>query len=492
VRLADMALGSDGSVIIGGTFESIDGFAVTNLARLKPDLTLDTNFFARDLILPPVTSLAVLPDGRVLIAGSFTNIGTNQFEGMVRLTAEGRLDTTFNAPFTTVPSSFALAETGNIVALAPWQMWKLNEDGSSAAGFGFFAATGTLHVVGSEVWAGGQRYFERRPLDSLYPDIFLQLEPFGSSSTAVAAIASSADGQTVFGGTFSTVKFAYDYRRTFWTQGLARVRMNPTPNDSLDLTFSAEFGPFDTSRRSKVATIQILPNRDILAGGFFETVNKIPQTNLALLRWDGSLREEFRPRLRGGSIDELLMLPAGGILVRGSVTNVDGKAVGPLFKLSYPAPRPPLVEFLAPRNADAFFAEEGGSQILAEVQGFDPDGALKEVVVFLNGTAVATNRWSRFSVSATPGLGEHWLTAVAEDQDGMRATNSVRFSILAERPSLIARRSEAGDWEIAFKGGALQESEDLRQWEVIAKSETPWRIPPGTIKRFYRVRAVSP
>lgn len=87
----------DGKILIGGFFSQYNGVLKRGFARLHPNGTLDTTFthggdgpqFGPDAI-------AVLPDGRIIIGGSFNSWnGDTNIKKVVRLLPNGMRDTTF-------------------------------------------------------------------------------------------------------------------------------------------------------------------------------------------------------------------------------------------------------------------------------------------------------------------------------------------------------------------------------------------------------------
>src|SRR5947209_5883682 len=57
-----VTLQTNGQILIGGVFLSIGGTAITNVARLNPDGTLDTTFIPRAANLGSVDAIAVQND----------------------------------------------------------------------------------------------------------------------------------------------------------------------------------------------------------------------------------------------------------------------------------------------------------------------------------------------------------------------------------------------------------------------------------------------
>src|SRR5947207_974661 len=86
----------DGKILVGGwiTIGGLGGQA--NLARLNGDGTLDNGFkpvvAGQDIPETTVYSIAVQPDGKIVIAGSFTSVDGQSRTNIARLNANGTLD----------------------------------------------------------------------------------------------------------------------------------------------------------------------------------------------------------------------------------------------------------------------------------------------------------------------------------------------------------------------------------------------------------------
>ncbi len=91
-----VALAPDGKVMIGGTFQLYNGAVRNRLARLHADGSLDAGFNPGQGPDATVVDLDVLPDGKVMIAGSFATYGGTARNGAARVNTNGTLDTSFN------------------------------------------------------------------------------------------------------------------------------------------------------------------------------------------------------------------------------------------------------------------------------------------------------------------------------------------------------------------------------------------------------------
>lgn len=91
-----LAVQTDGKVVIGGNFTNVAGVPRNRIARLNADGSLDTLFDPGTGANASVNAIAVQGDGRILIAGDFTSInGTNRGR-YARLQNGGALDLVFD------------------------------------------------------------------------------------------------------------------------------------------------------------------------------------------------------------------------------------------------------------------------------------------------------------------------------------------------------------------------------------------------------------
>ena len=86
----------DGRLIIGGSFEHVHGVARQSIARLNRDGGLDTTF-AQGVSVGwgEILAVAIQADGRLLIGGTFQEVNGFPRGGLARLNSDGSLDLTF-------------------------------------------------------------------------------------------------------------------------------------------------------------------------------------------------------------------------------------------------------------------------------------------------------------------------------------------------------------------------------------------------------------
>jgi uncharacterized delta-60 repeat protein len=132
-----MALQSDGKILVGGYFTAVNGQTRNRVARLNSDGLLDDTFLnGLDGANGPVMGLAIQPDGKILIGGSFTAVNGISVTNLVRLSPNGALDSSFRytgpAPFFSplIPSGFVAIQTDGKIVVGVRNLFRLNYDGS--------------------------------------------------------------------------------------------------------------------------------------------------------------------------------------------------------------------------------------------------------------------------------------------------------------------------------------------------------------------------
>ena len=137
---------SDGKVILGLHYASA---LVSYLERLNTDGSVDTNFLAvvaGSISSEAVYSIVVLPDDRLLIGGDFSSVNGYSRNGVARINADGSVDTTFHPGTGANYTVWCVAVQADGKVLVGGSFWtfngvtrngivRLNADGSVDSGF---------------------------------------------------------------------------------------------------------------------------------------------------------------------------------------------------------------------------------------------------------------------------------------------------------------------------------------------------------------------
>jgi uncharacterized delta-60 repeat protein len=207
-----LAAPSDGTVMVGGTFSTINGAARTSLARLQPDFLVDPAFDAHLDSGTRIDRIAVQPDGGVVVIGTFTNIQGVARTGIARFLPDGTLDRTFAPEFHGLDSLFGYLSVGLTSVLAL-------PDGKVLVGGAFTNVNGVVRVG-----------IVRLNADGTVDPRFGHGSFFGSPPPGryVTDIAMEPNGQILIAGRGNGI--GDDYHNTV-------LRLDP--DGGLDLTFSA-------------------------------------------------------------------------------------------------------------------------------------------------------------------------------------------------------------------------------------------------------------
>jgi uncharacterized delta-60 repeat protein len=247
-----MAIQSDGKVVLGGEFTSLNGTARGAIARLNGDGTLDATF-GNGLagVEGLVYSIALQPDGKVLIGGGFFSVNGIARGSIARLNADGTLDTTFLNGLPGVDVSFdradevlALAEQSNGKILVGGDFASVN--GSPRSGIARLNADGSLDSAFGDGLAGVQGYVNAR----------------------VRWFCEQGDGKILVGGFFTSIHGAAH-------GDVARL--------NADGTLDSTFGDGLSGANGSVRAASLQADGKLVVGGEFTAVNGIAGNGVARL-----------------------------------------------------------------------------------------------------------------------------------------------------------------------------------------------------------------
>lgn len=274
---------SDGKIILGSQF-TVAG-VIKPMIRLNTDGSIDTTF---DTPALPASSyiycLTLLPDGKLLV-------GNDSSKKLLRLTADGALDTTFYDEHPEIQSCRA-------VLVLP---------------------DGKLIVAGSMLDPGGAvtyYHIEKLNANGTIDPTFDISTSFIGRNGYTSSLALQPDGKILVGGRFDTC----DGNNS---KSLARLH----PDGSYDNTFTSPI--YDTE--PVVNDILVRPNGNILIGGNFSASSIY---GIAMLLPNGSVTYSFSPSTAGTSVTiseysevrRVLQQPNGMILHCGDYGNIGGQS----------------------------------------------------------------------------------------------------------------------------------------------------------------------
>jgi uncharacterized delta-60 repeat protein len=334
-----IAIQSDGKIVIGGLFTIWNGVSSTRLVRLNSDGTLDTAFTTNNGTGAGsnVYAIAIQSDGKILVGGAFATWNGTTVGRIVRLNADGTLDTTFTTNNGTgansTVQSIAIQSDGKILvggAFATWngttvgRIVRLSSAGALDTAFTTANGTGansTVQLIAiqsdGKILLGGYfpswngttvGYIVRLNSDGTRETTFTTNNGTGANSN-VQSIAIQSDGKILVGGGFNV-----------WNSTTVGFVVRLNSNGTLDTAFTTNNG---TGAGNTVNALAIQSDGKIVIGGLFTTWNSITVNRIVRLNSDGTRDTAFTTNTGTGADNSVLAIAIqsdGKILVGGGFT----------------------------------------------------------------------------------------------------------------------------------------------------------------------------
>ena len=254
---------NDSRILVGGIFTSVASFNVPFLCRLNVNLVedlIDTGFNTNLGNGPnnQVTKIKLQPDGKILVVGRFTQFNGTSQNGIVRLNANGTVDTTFNigTGFTNSGGNLFVNEV------------EILDNGKIIVGGTFTSYNGT--TVSNLVLLDSNG-----SLDTATTSAILTV------NGNVSAMLKTTDGSIIVGGSFTSPNIDNN------ENGIKKF--NPYLTGlSTDSEFQRNIGSGVSGNFAYVSALDEKPNGNILVGGSFTTFNGRTRKNITELNANGA------------------------------------------------------------------------------------------------------------------------------------------------------------------------------------------------------------
>lgn len=352
----DIALQTDGKILLAGNFTNLNGVTAKPLARLNSDGSLDSSFNVGGAgPNGAVHAVIAQPDGKILIGGAFTSYNGTAREYIARLHANGTLDTSFVGP------DFAATSTWRINSLA------LQPDNK-------ILAAGVFYFSGSPFKAGLCRLDSNGTLDSTFNGVTQGAHAATNTSTLleIRQVVPLNDGKILIAGMFS----AYN---NVGRSGLARL----TSTGSLDTGFVP-------TNNGYCSTVLVQPDGKLLVGGTFTVMNGAIATNFARLQTNGTLDTSFNAAAGpDAEVRNMTLRPDGRVVMGTTGSGYFQSLFDGAFWHFFPGlpARPGTIQW----SADAFAGVEGTSALLTATRTGGSGGALSVNYATVAGSATNTD-----------------------------------------------------------------------------------------------------
>lgn len=261
-----LAIQDDGAIVVGGSFDSVDGQTRGSLARILADGRLDQSFdYEPASLLVDVRSLAITSTNEIIVGGIAGNL--------VRLNPDSTVDGAFNSSNVNSVVATALEQVGGKLVFS-------TQDG-----------------IGRLRWNGSSDpTFNPQLTDPGNPQI----------NGYAGTLRIDSNGGILVGGGFT---FIGSHARHY----IARLKSNGDVD-----------GSFDPNANAAVNAMVLLPGGDILVGGAFTVIDGQSRNGFARLDRNGHVLPTFNPNVTGTVLS--IVLDGDGVVLGGSFGLVSGTA----------------------------------------------------------------------------------------------------------------------------------------------------------------------
>lgn len=294
-----IAVQDDNRIVVGGEFIDLNGNTRNYITRLNIDGTEDESFYSKlgSGFDNKVKTIALQPDGKIIVGGSFTDLGGNTRNRLVRL--NDIEDLTF---YNNLNGGF----DGEVLTVV------VQPDGKILVGGNF-----------TDLGGNTRNYLVRLNSDGTEDTAFYTNLGSGGFNNTIYTIEIQPDGRILVGGAFTSLG------------GNARnylVRLNT--DGSEDTSFYTKLG---SGFNDAVRTIKVQSNGKILVGGKFITYNGNTRNYFIRLYSDGTEDNNFYTNLGsgfGGTVFTCIVQPDEKIVVGGEFTGLNGNTRNKLVQLN--------------------------------------------------------------------------------------------------------------------------------------------------------------
>ncbi len=413
MQVSTLAIQSDGKIVLGGFFDTIDGMARKNIGRVNSDGSLDTAFSPGSGANNGVATLSLLPDARIIIGGSFSQFNAQVRYRIARLEPTGELE----GPRPSIMRGVALNNGGTDVV-------------TGTVGGALTTLVYTLQNLGSLAL-------------SVYNTVIQQTVNCTSNVSTFPASAVPAGGSTSFSIQITpTVADFWSCTLTMQTSASPAVFAVflqgdvQAPNDG--------FAPAASGGSVDAVTIQ--PDEKVLIGGSFDYVNYAARSRVARLGVDGRVDSIFAP-VSGADATVLAMevQPDGKVVIGGMFTAFDNVNRGRVARIT------------ASGNLDTSFNPGSGANLPVRCIALQPDGKVILGGDFTTFGGTGRNRIVRLNADGSldngfdPGTGANsTVSCIVLQPNGQIVVGGSFTTINGASHGYVARLNADGSVDSAF------------------------------------------
>ena len=410
-RVWATAIQGDGKIILGGEFTTYNGTASNRIIRLHANGELDTTFNSGTGANNAIYTISLQSDGKIIIGGEFTDYNGTALGNIARLNTDGTLDVTFNTGTgangailtTNIQSDGKIIIGGNLLTdyngTAINGIVRLNTNGTIDGTFN------TVTGVGNNVYATVIQSNGKIVIGGEFTDY----DGTGLNNIIRLNADGTVDATFNTGGTGANIRV---WTLAIQTDGKIIVGGEFTDYNGTGLNYIARLntngtvdGTFNTGTGTNgiVWAISIQSDNKIIIGGAFSDYNSVALNFIGRLNTDGTVDVTFNT---GVGTDDQVYTSAiqsdGKIIIAGEFTSYN------IFTSNH----------IACINTDgtvntAYNQDITGANDAIATTALQPDGKIIIGGSFINYNTTAINRVARLNIDGT--LDSTFITGTGAD-----------------------------------------------------------------------------
>jgi uncharacterized delta-60 repeat protein len=329
------AVQTDGKILITGSFRLVNNVSCWTIARLNADGSLDNTFNPGSGFAGQVSKLVVQPDGKILAIGGFYAYNETQRNGFARLNADGSLDTGFvpftnNFPTSGLIQTVAVQPDGKILVGGSFT----SVNGSGRTGIARLNANGSLDNSFNPILGGTNLVREIL----VQPDgkimiggTFATVNGVGRENLARLNQNGTPDNTFNAGSVSNSIYYLAQQPDGKYLVSNGNIVFRRNADGTPDTSFQS----VDFQNQFYIQAMLLQADGSILVGGRFTRVNNIPRPYLIRLKRNGSLDTIFLPEGANAQVWTLSKQADNKVIVGGDFTTIGGISRFRVARLNY-------------------------------------------------------------------------------------------------------------------------------------------------------------
>lgn len=410
-----IAVQPDGKILVGGAFTSFNGVSRGYIVRLNADGSIDDTFISGTGFNSIIMKIIIQPDGKIIVGGGFTSYNGIACKAIARLNTDGLIDDSFAPQIDKITGSSSSSVTAIV----------RQNDGKIVISGSFMTTAGTQMFNLARLNANGS-------IDSGF-DAGLAWNGGRADDIVI-----QNDGKIIITGTFVAIGATQRNR-------IARLNIN----GSIDTGFDPGSG--FSGINQFVTALKLQPDEKILVGGYFGDYNGANVLCLVRLNNNGSLDTDFSSISRPNDfVEDIALQNDGKIVIVGRFLSYNGTGRNRIARLN------------SNGTLDAGFSHVSGASSIVYTVALQNDGK-----ILIGGYFTSYNGTSRIRIARINGTPSTNIFDPQDEQTKCRVFPNPVYSELY----VAIENNDSFSYEILNHRGQLQSSSNNTENHLINVSQ---------------------